>query len=143
MRETGKVTQISNGYAKVAVDKKSECDKCGMCLFPKGASVTELDAKNEIGASVGDTVVIERQEDGKLLGALLVFFVPLLLIGASALIGYLILNNELSVLIISLCLIVAWFAVLSLIDKKLKKTMGFTTVITQIITEVTVSNTEE
>ncbi|MBQ9735038.1 MAG: SoxR reducing system RseC family protein [Clostridia bacterium] len=135
MRELGVITEVTDGSAKVSVDKKTECDKCGMCLFPKGASKIEFDAKNSVGGLVGDTVEIETERDGKLLGAILVFLVPLILIGLSALIGYLIINSELSVLIMSLCLIVAWFAVLSLIDKKLKKTVSFSPVIIRIIKE--------
>ena len=38
MREKGVVTAVNGNFATVRVDKKSECDKCGLCLFPKGAS---------------------------------------------------------------------------------------------------------
>ena len=137
MREIGKVTEVKGNIAKVSIDKKSECDKCGMCLFPKGASSVEFDCKNPLGAVLGDTVEIETERDGKLLGALLVFLVPLLLIGAAALIGFLVIKNELSVLLISLGLIIAWFAILSLIDKKLKKSVSFSPTIIKVITAET------
>ncbi len=134
MKEIGKVTEVKNNIAKVAIDKKSECDKCGMCLFPKGASSVEFDCKNPLGATLGDTVEIETERDGKLLGAILVFLVPLLLIGASALIGFLVLENELTVLLISVGLIIAWFAILSVIDKKIKKSVNFSPTIIKVIT---------
>lgn len=133
MVEQGIVTKTEKNTAVVKVEKKDECSKCGMCLFPKGASSIDFNAVNKVGASEGDTVIIDTQNDGKLLGAILVFLVPLLLIGVSALIGFLVIQWELSVLILSVLLIALWFVILSVIDKKLKKTAGFTPVIIQII----------
>ena len=68
MKEAGLVISIDGEYASVKVDKKDECSKCGMCLFPKNADSIEIRAENSFGAEVGDTVVIETQEDTKLLG---------------------------------------------------------------------------
>lgn len=133
MIEQGIVTKTEKNTAVVKVEKKDECSKCGMCLFPKGASSIDFNVVNKVGASEGDTVIIDTQNDGKLLGAILVFLVPLLLIGVSALIGFLVIQWELSVLILSVVLIALWFVILSIIDKKLKKTAGFTPVIIQII----------
>ena len=133
MIEQGIVTKTEKNTAVVKVEKRDECSKCGMCLFPKGASSIDFNVVNKVGASEGDTVIIDTQNDGKLLGAILVFLVPLLLIGVSALIGFLVIQWELSVLILSVVLIALWFVILSIIEKKLKKTAGFTPVIIQII----------
>ena len=132
MIEQGVVTEVSGKKATVKIDKKTECDKCGMCLFPKGASSTLISASNKIGASVGDKVTIETQKDAKFIGAVLVFLVPLILIGISAVIGLIIIKNELSVLLLSAGLIVIWFIILSAIDKKIKKLSGFLPEITAI-----------
>lgn len=132
MIEQGIVTEVSQKTATVKIDKKSECDKCGMCLFPKGASSTLIIATNKIGAKQGDIVTIQTQKDAKFLGAVLVFLIPLILIGISAVIGLVIIKNQLWVLFLSLISIVLWFAVLSLIDKKIKKLSGFSPEITSI-----------
>lgn len=125
MREIGLVTKINDNKATVKVDKKDECSKCGMCLFPKNASSVEFEVENRLGAKLGDTVLFETQKDAKLLGAVLVFLVPLLLIGVSAVLAFLVIKKEIYTLIFSLIFIVAWFFVLALIDKKLKKTQTF------------------
>lgn len=135
MEEVGKVVKLEKGNAVVRVDKKDECSKCGMCLFPKNASFTEFNAENKVNAKVGDTVRIETAEKLKFLGIILVFLVPLVLIGISALITFLWIKNEIWVLILSLIFILIWFGVLSVIDKKLIKRKNLTTVIAEIIKE--------
>lgn len=119
MRERATVTSLDGNYAVVSIDKKDECSKCGMCAFPKGADKIEIRAKNGLNAKEGDGVIIERTEGGKLTGAILVFLVPLILIGLSVLINYLFINKEIWTLILSVIFIVLWFLFLGLIDKKL------------------------
>ena len=120
MKDVGLVVKDEGKFVSVKVDKKDECSKCGMCLFPKGASSIEIKSKNQVGARVGDVVMIERENDGKLLGAILVFLIPLILIGISVLVGYILLNSQLWSLAIAVLSIICWFAVLALIDKKIK-----------------------
>lgn len=133
MKEFGIVTAVDKNRATVKVDKKDECSKCGMCLFPNGANAVEFNAKNDLDAKVGDKVLIETEKDGKLIGAILAFLVPLILIGISAIIGYLVIKSEIWILILSLVLIIAWYMVLSLIDKKIGKTVSFSPKIIKII----------
>lgn len=135
MREIGTVEKIDKDITIIKVDKKDECSKCGMCLFPKGANSIEFIADNALSAKIGDKVIVERKEDGKFLGALLVFFVPLLLIGLSVFIGLVLIKWELSVLILSLSLIILWYIILSVIDKKLIKLKKFRAVIVEIVKE--------
>lgn len=135
MTETGVVVKTERQRATVKVDKKDECSKCGMCLFPKGASFIEYSATNEINAKVGDSVVIEMQKDAKFLAICLVFIVPLILIGVAFLINYFLTKSDIWIVIFSCGLIGLWFSLLALIDKKLKKINGFSPKITQIIQE--------
>ncbi|MBE5734217.1 MAG: hypothetical protein E7347_04100 [Clostridiales bacterium] len=132
MRESGIITQINGENATVKVDKRDECSKCGMCLFPKGASSIEFNAKNPLNAKVGDTVIIENQKDAKLFGAVLVFLVPLLLIALSAVITYVFIKNEIWMLILSVIFIVLWYTILAVIDKKLKNSLKYCSVIVEI-----------
>ena len=124
MREIAKVIAVNGKRATVSVDKKDECSKCGMCLFPKNATSVEFSAVNEVGAEVGDTVTIEKRDGGSLTGALLAFLVPLILIGISVFIGYLI-GNEIWILGLSVIFIVLWYTILAVIDKKLKNALKF------------------
>ncbi len=133
MREVGLITKIEGDTATIKVDKKDECSKCGMCLFPKNASSIEINAKNSIGATVGDTVEFERKKDGKFLGSILVFLIPLLLIGLSALITYLFIKIDIWMLILSVIFIVLWYTILAFIDKKLKISLDDASVIISVV----------
>lgn len=134
MQEIGKVSKTEGKYAIVKVQKKDECSKCGMCLFPKNASEIEFRAKNTLLAKEGDDVLINTSnERGKLVGILLVFLVPLLLIGLAVLIEKLFIKNEIFILPISIVLIVVWFFMLSFIDKKIAKNDKYVCEIIEII----------
>ena len=135
MVEIGTVQEIDGENAIVKVDKKDECSKCGMCLFPKNASFINFRATNKTGAKVGDVVEIQTAEELKVIGTLLVFLVPLLLIGLSILISYLLIQSEIWILILSVIFIVLWYTILALIDKKLKTLKKFSANITKIIKE--------
>ena len=134
MQEIGKVSKTEGKYAIVKVQKKDECSKCGMCLFPKNASEIEFRAKNTLSAKEGDDVLINTSnERGKLVGILLVFLVPLLLIGLAVLIEKLFIKNEIFILPISIGLIVVWFFILSFIDKKIAKNDKYVCEIIEIL----------
>ena len=132
MREIAKVIAVNGKRATVSVDKKDECSKCGMCLFPKNASSVEFPAVNTVNAEVGDSVVIEKREGANLIGALLAFLVPLLLIGVSVIIGYTVLDSEIWILVLSVIFIFLWYTILAVIDKKLKNTLKFSVEIVEI-----------
>lgn len=135
MVEQGVVTAVKGNRATVKVDKKDECSKCGMCLFPKGASSIDFDAQNPLEAKEGDKVIIQTEKEGKLLSAVLVFLVPLLLIGITMLVGYLLKIGELYIVCSAIGLVALWFLVLALIDKRLKKSINFSPKIIKIIHE--------
>lgn len=132
MQELAIVTAVQKKSATVKIEKNDECSKCGMCLFPKGASFIEFVADNPINAKVGDNVIIERKQDGKFLGAVLVFFIPLLLIIISAILGFYVIKWDLFVLIASIPLIILWYIILSFIDKKIRKLSDFRAIIVEI-----------
>ena len=125
MKEQGEVISVNGKFAVVKINKKDECSKCGMCLFPKNANSVNFDAENTLSAKVGDKVTIEREKDAKLLGAILVFLIPLLLIVISTLINHFFIKKEIWILILSVLFIVLWYTILAVIDKKLKFISGF------------------
>lgn len=125
MTESGKVVKTEGKYATVRIDKKDECGKCGMCLFAANASYTEMRARNDAGAALGDEVAIATAESGKTLSAVLVFLVPLLLIVLAAAIGLFVIGKEIWILLLSLIFIISWYTILGLFDKKLRKNDKF------------------
>jgi sigma-E factor negative regulatory protein RseC len=138
MIEIAKVTEANEKRVTVRVDKKDECSKCGMCLFPKGADGAYFHAENTLGAKEGDIVQIELGSNGNLIGAILVFLVPLILIGLSALITYLIIKNEIYMLVLGVGSVVVWFVILALIDKKIGKSKTFSPKLIKIIEKNTI-----
>ena len=121
MKEVGIITKLNGEYVYVKVDKKDECSKCGMCAFPKNANSIEIFAKNNVNAKKDEQVIVEIKDKGKMLGFLLVFIVPLLLLGGAILLNFLVVHNELLTMGIGIVLIALWYFVLSFIDKFLKK----------------------
>ena len=135
MKEVGKVTKIDGKFATVTVPKRDECSKCGLCLFPKGASEIELNAENSLGANIGDNVIVESTEKTKFLGVVLAFLVPLLIVGLMVGLSFVIAHAEIYLAIGSLVLIFLWYTILALIDKKFKNLKKFSAVIIKIIHE--------
>ena len=135
MKEVGKVTKIDGKFATVTVPKRDECSKCGLCLFPKGASEIELNAENSLGANLGDNVIVESTEKTKFLGVVLAFLVPLLIVGLMVGLSFVIANAEIYLAIGSLVLIFLWYTILTFIDKKLAKNKNFASVIIEILKE--------
>ena len=121
MKEVGIITKLNGEYVYVKVDKKDECSKCGMCAFPKNANSIEIFARNNVNAKKDEQVIVEIKDKGKMLGFLLVFIVPLLLLVGAILLNFLVVHNELLTMGIGIVLIALWYFVLSFIDKFLKK----------------------
>ena len=58
MQEIAKVESTKNQTATLILDKKDECSKCGMCLFPKGAQVFNQSVEKEFRDRVGFATVV-------------------------------------------------------------------------------------
>lgn len=84
LREIGRVTEISDTKVKVVITRHSSCESCGACGI--GAK-PEMDfiLNNDIGAQVGDRVVIELRSKALLRAAFLVYAIPL----AALIVGFL------------------------------------------------------
>ena len=132
MIENGKVIWAEGDRAKVSLQKKTSCDKCGMCIFPKGSNEIIFEVINPVNAKVGDSVNFQMNGRGKLLAILLAFIVPLILIGLAVAIGTLVLQNELIALVASIVLVVVWYAILAVIDKQRRKSGKTCPIITEI-----------
>ncbi len=132
MTETGVVVSVDGENAKISVDKKDECVKCGLCVLKEGVGQVEFTAFNSVGAEVGDTVTIERRKTN-LFSVMLAFLIPLILIGVSVLLNYTLIKWEPFILIFSIGTIAIWYFILAVADKKFRNSERFSTRVTGII----------
>jgi sigma-E factor negative regulatory protein RseC len=84
LRETGRVIEVSGTMVKVVVTRHSSCESCGACGIGAKPEIDFL-LKNDIGAQVGDRVVIEIRSNALFKAAFLVYTIPL----AALIIGFL------------------------------------------------------
>lgn len=135
MLEQAKVIKTEGKNAIVRIDKKEQCSNCGLCLFPDNTSFIEIRVANNVNAKKQDVVQVEREGSGKFTGALLVFLVPLMLIGLACLISLTLIKKEIWILFLSLIFIFLWYTILAIIDKKLSKIGKFGGCIVKILQE--------
>lgn len=86
--EWGVVTAVSPGKARVKLERKSLCEKCGICsVWGKDFMLMEVD--NSQGARVGDKVKIETPPGKALKISFMLFIIPLIGLFAGIFSGYL------------------------------------------------------
>ncbi|MDD4290773.1 MAG: SoxR reducing system RseC family protein [Clostridia bacterium] len=77
MTENGRVIGLEGDFAVVRFDRRSACDKCGMC----GGSATDkhidVRLKNDCDVKTGDGVVVEIKSQTVLLSAVIAYLIPL------------------------------------------------------------------
>lgn len=81
MREVGIVHKVRGTFATVRFDRKTACENCNMCLKPREANYVELRVKNTLSAKAGDSVEVAMGDRAVLTAALLVYAVPLIIMG--------------------------------------------------------------
>ncbi|NLW47712.1 MAG: SoxR reducing system RseC family protein [Firmicutes bacterium] len=86
LREIGQVTEVLDTKVKVMVTRSSSCENCGACGI--GAKpTTDFMLNNNIGAKVGDRVVIELHSKALFKAAFLVYAIPLVALIIGFLLG--------------------------------------------------------
>jgi len=87
--EWGVVIEASSDKARVRLERKSICEKCGLCLYEdKDFVIAEVE--NKKGAKRGDRVKIQISPARALQATFIVFMIPLISLLTGILIGYLI-----------------------------------------------------
>lgn len=121
MLQTGIVRKADASCAVVEITRSSACgESCASCRLCPGGS-TEVEAYNEINASVGDAVIISLS-DRKVLGAaFLVYIVPLLLLIAGYFLGSFLFKTEAGGIGTGFLLTALSFAAIIYADKKIKR----------------------
>lgn len=79
MKHNAIVKETDGEKAVVAILRQEACSHCAGRVVCGGGKVTTVTVKNDIGASAGDTVVIESPSESVLGYAALVFLAPVLL----------------------------------------------------------------
>lgn len=124
MIEKGIVAKVVGSKATVRFDRRSACDKCHMCAVTKDGMKVEVVVDNKLGASVGDVVEVEMGEKYVLTSAVIVYVIPLVLIGVGIGVGTLL--NELAEALFALGGLVVGFVIAFLLDKfVIRKKKGF------------------
>ena len=124
MIERGMIVGFKDGQTVVRLKKNINCAGCRLCGFKKGQDYVDVNADNELGGEIGDTVEVESAKDNSLKAALLAYILPLILGAIGVVIGYFTVGEWLAVL---LCIVMVsvGFLINSFIDKKLSKNKNF------------------
>ncbi|VBB07850.1 positive regulator of sigma(e) rsec/mucc [Lucifera butyrica] len=83
-QQEGVVIDIIGNLAKVKTSRHNDCENCGAC---PGNSAIVLEARNPLGATPGQRVLVEVPAGNMLKAAFIVYVLPLLAILAGALAG--------------------------------------------------------
>lgn len=128
MTGEGLVLSVINNEAKVQISKSSacghDCASCGACNNP----TYEITVTNPIGANVGDRVEIETKTSSVLAVSFLLYILPVFILIISAVVCENYNLGYFSILLFGILLIL-WYAVIKLLNKKVK----IQNVITKII----------
>ncbi len=120
MLQTGIVTKQNGGFAEVEITRSSACgESCASCgLCPGQTAVVE--AINDMGAAVGDGVIIDMADKKVLSAAFLVYIVPVIMLIAGYFAGEAIFGGETSGIITGFLLMIITFSIIIFTDKKRK-----------------------
>ena len=87
MTERGVVTAVKGRRATVEFDRKSACDSCHMCAVTRDGMKVKIVIENTLGAERGDIVTVSMGERFVLTAALVVYIIPLVLVGVGIGVG--------------------------------------------------------
>ncbi len=125
MEEIGVVERVNakKNTARVVFSRKSACDKCGMCLKSKDNMTVYVEIKNELDAKVGDNVAVVMGDNFVLRAALIVYIIPVILVGIAVAIGYSFRELVLFAMIVGALIIGLLCSVL--IDRAIRNVKGY------------------
>ena len=133
MTETGIIESVNKGYAVVKFPRKQACEQCRMCIKHKDNVSVSLYIKNTLNASINDKVIVEMRDNLVLKSAIVVYFIPVILVTLS-----LIATQALDTLwqfISVIFAIIAGFGISIIVDRHNKKYNKLTATMIKIIEE--------
>jgi len=124
MTERGVVHKVKGKRATVQFDRTTACASCHMCSVAEDKQKVEVVIENTLDAKVGDVVEVEMGEKFVITAALIVYVIPLILVGAGIGIGSLV--SELCQILMAIGGFVLGFVIAALLDKfVIRKKQGF------------------
>lgn len=124
MTERGYVAKVKGKKATVRFERRSACDKCHMCAVTKDGMQVEVVIENSLGANEGDFVEVEMGEKYVLTAAMIVYVIPLILIGIGIGVGTLI--NDIAQICLAVAGLVSGFGIAIILDRfVIRKKKGF------------------
>lgn len=124
MTERGVVTKVKGKKATVQFDRKSACDSCHMCAVTRDGMKVQIVIENTLDANVGDFVSVQMGERFVLTAALIVYIIPLVLVGIGVGVGSLL--SELVQVLLAVGGLIAGFLIAFLLDRfVIRKKKGF------------------
>ncbi|MDD4003147.1 MAG: SoxR reducing system RseC family protein [Clostridia bacterium] len=121
MIETGTVIKAQDGNIAVQFKRKTDCEKCKMCMFSENSNIFEIEFENTVNASAGDIVSVEMPKRIVLFSSFIVYIIPLLFCAAGLFLGYFI-WGEIAAIALSAAFIALGFVFIILLEKYLNKT---------------------
>lgn len=121
MIETGTVIKAGGGNITVQFKRKTDCEKCKMCLFSENSNVFEIEFENTVNACEGDIVSVEMPNRIVLFSSFVVYIIPLLFCAAGLFLGFF-LWGEAAAIAFSAAFIALGFVFIILLEKYLNKT---------------------
>ena len=133
MIEKGEVIKVDKKNVVVSFERKTECDKCGMCAFGKDDMKVKVTLKNNVDAKIGDIVEVSMGDKFVLASAIIVYLIPIVLIGIFLGIAVFLKLSEIVQIVLALTGFVLGFIISSVVDKLIKNKKSFSPKITKII----------
>ena len=132
MEEMGKVVKVKGKTATVEFERKTACDKCGMCAFKKDDMFVKCVIDNRLDASVGDIVKVHMGKNFVLTAALIAYMLPLVLAGIAIACTFM-LEEYIQFICVVVALVVG-FTTAALLDKfVIRKKPGFRPTMVEIV----------
>lgn len=144
MQEIGLVESVNskNNVAKVVFDRKSACDKCGMCIAANGDKMkVYVQVKNSQNAKAGDFVTIAMSDQVVLKAAFIVYIIPIIMISIGLAIFHKY-SDAVLVAIVGVGLVLG-VVIGIFIDRIIRKKNGFAPKMTGIVSKTEVSGKDE
>lgn len=138
MTEKGVVYKLKGKRCVVRFDRRSACASCHMCNVAEDKQKVEVLLENSLDAKIGDIVEVEMGERYVLTAAVIVYVIPLILVGAGIGIGSLV--SELCQILMAVGGFIFGFVIAALLDKfVIRKKKGFKPEMKVICSETSVT----
>jgi sigma-E factor negative regulatory protein RseC len=135
MEQYGVVHRVDGKLAKVSIRQHSACAQCGKCNLAHESKDLMIDAVNQAGAHIGDTVLLQMGQRDVLSAGLIAYGLPLLLMFVGAVVGQSFFGQAGSALLGFSGLGLTYAFIHWYLEPKLKANQRYSICITEVIDE--------